>query len=337
MLSRSQHLYMLVLLLFVFTTLFWVGALPVFYPTSAVVQNSAFPASQFARDRASKVLKRVRCTPYRAKRDSFHVVIAGYDYTDFAEHYLWDTGWSNARFFLYRRTAPEKSRRHWKGPCGMVAEEVLLFPNHGRDGAAFYDHLLTHRSAPPDYLVFLHGHAAISWHTSCESVLSRVDAFYSQAASGDLSSLPGMVTLTKHDYSPALNSTVWDKRLGQKRRLLQGDSTEEKMCTDILATVTNLTKSSLYSCCASFIINFRVPRRILPKHTLEKLRQLLLNTSLDDTQTGRICFEYIVYDLFNDGMKDKRQLDHWHSWSDARIPHIGAREAYIKCKSEERL
>jgi hypothetical protein len=69
------------------------------------------------------------------------------------------------------------------GPCGVQLKERLLLPNHGRDGAALFDHILEiYDKPPPKSIIFLHGHAAHAWHTSCESVFARTTYVYRDLA-----------------------------------------------------------------------------------------------------------------------------------------------------------
>ena len=84
-------------------------------------------------------------------------------------------------FKCQRRALSSRARRlaelrTWSNGCGMRAEERLLLLNHGRDAAAFYDYAAWRYDAPPQAVAFLHGHGALAWHTSCETVFTRVTA-----------------------------------------------------------------------------------------------------------------------------------------------------------------
>ena len=99
--------------------------------------------------------------------------------SDFESHYLWDLALSNVNIVLYRRERKNLPLRTWSNGCDMRAEERLLLPNHGRDAAAFYDYATTRRyDAPPQAVAFLHGHGALAWHTSCETVFTRITAYH---------------------------------------------------------------------------------------------------------------------------------------------------------------
>ena len=68
-------------------------------------------------------------------------------------------------------------------PCGMTLHERVMSPNRGRDGSAFYHHLLQVYDNPPEAIVFLHGHGAkYAWHTSCDAVFGRVIHYYRDLA-----------------------------------------------------------------------------------------------------------------------------------------------------------
>ena len=98
--------------------------------------------------------------------------------SDFESHYLWDLALSNVNIELYRRERKNLPLRTWSNGCGMRAEEQLLLPNHGRDAAVFYDYAAWRYDAPPQAVVFLHGHGALAWHTSCETVFTRITAYH---------------------------------------------------------------------------------------------------------------------------------------------------------------
>eukprot|EP00891_Asterochloris_glomerata_P003624 jgi/Astpho2/3624/Aster-x1160 len=115
----------------------------------------------------------------------FHIVIAGYRYDTCFDTWLWDLGTTNADVTLYRRMQPDLPERSWAGPCGMSVMERLLVPNHGKDGAVFYDFILEHYDNMPSYIMFVHGHGPSgrrAWHTSCESTISRTRLYYSLLA-----------------------------------------------------------------------------------------------------------------------------------------------------------
>ena len=139
------------------------------FPKDVVFQHGdmSTPTMTLSRD--------VVCGPDTLPPGSFHIVIAGWEYApNFEDHFLWDTGFSSVHIFLYRRTEEMKPPRRWTGACGMEATELLLFPNRGFEASAFLDYMTLFYDKPPLAMVFLHGHVANSWHTSCEAILSRI-------------------------------------------------------------------------------------------------------------------------------------------------------------------
>ncbi len=112
----------------------------------------------------------------------------GYEMTD-KHNYLGDLGVTNADVYWYRRIHPDIPQAEptplgatEQEGCGMMMHERYLSINHGRDGAAFYDHILQIYDAPPGAVVFLHGHGAKAWHTSCDAVFARTVAYYRDLA-----------------------------------------------------------------------------------------------------------------------------------------------------------
>ena len=75
----------------------------------------------------------------------------------------------------------------------MRAEERLLLPNHGRDATAFYDYAAWRYDAPPQAVAFLHGHGALAWHTSCETVFTRITAYHEHLLRRNASSSTGVL------------------------------------------------------------------------------------------------------------------------------------------------
>lgn len=122
------------------------------------------------------------CESPSLPRGSVHIVVGGYKYKkpeagirfEANHNYLLNLGLTNANIFWYRRVHANEPLRQVQGPCGIQLQERLLLPNHGRDGAALFDHILEiYDKPPPKSIIFLHGHAAHAWHTSCESVFAR--------------------------------------------------------------------------------------------------------------------------------------------------------------------
>ena len=105
--------------------------------------------------------RRVTCVQPSLPFGAFHLVVGAFEYiSDFDKHYLWNLGLPNMHILLYRRLEIDKPLRSWTGPCGVLVEEKLLTPNHGRDAAAFYDYIVGHYFSPPIATAFVHGHVA---------------------------------------------------------------------------------------------------------------------------------------------------------------------------------
>ena len=132
---------------------------------------------------------------------AIHIVIAGFKENTCFTHYLWDMGLTNAHVFVYRRMKPENALRSWHGPCGMLVQERLLLPNHGRDIAAFHSHVVEHYADPPLSLVFLHGHGSDDErHTDCPTIIGHARLAYrglARASEGAAAFAQHMVTLTR--------------------------------------------------------------------------------------------------------------------------------------------
>ena len=112
-----------------------------------------------------------------------HLVVGGYRNSEpgfeMNNNYLSDTGLTNAEVFWYRRINPDvPEAKDQKLPCGITMHERFLTPNRGRDGAAFYDHIIQVYDDPPAAIAFLHGHGAHAWHTSCDAVFGRTVYYY---------------------------------------------------------------------------------------------------------------------------------------------------------------
>lgn len=118
------------------------------------------------------------CETPSLSRNSFHIVIAGYDSETCVNHYIWHLGATNADVFVYRREGIEEPAKFWTGPCGISVQEKILVPNFGRDAAAFYDYAIEVYDRPPEAMVFLHGHGGLAHHTSCDAIFSRVHMYY---------------------------------------------------------------------------------------------------------------------------------------------------------------
>ena len=139
----------------------------------------------------------------------YDVIVGGYRYMEDdrripldENHYIWNLNLPNSTIYWYRRvkTEIEPARMSFLGKklsrisnnpeCiesgKMRLEERVLPANRGRDAAALIDHILqiyddVNSSSFPDYLLFLHGHAAHGYHTSCEAVFARTATQYKYA------------------------------------------------------------------------------------------------------------------------------------------------------------
>ena len=123
------------------------------------------------------------------KEKGMHIIVGGFKRNEthgfsMTSNYLSDMGLTNADIYWYRRidfdtpAAPDIEL-----PCGMTLHETVMSPNRGRDGSAFYHHLLQVYDDPPEAIVFLHGHGAkYAWHTSCDAVFGRVINYYRDLA-----------------------------------------------------------------------------------------------------------------------------------------------------------
>ena len=267
------------------------------------------------------------------------LVLAGHEYaTDFQSHYLWDLALSNVNIVLYRRQRADLPLRTWSNGCGMRAEELLLLLNHGRDAAAFYDYAAWRYDTPPQAVAFLHGHGALAWHTSCETVFTRITAYHEHLLRRNASSSAGvlevdgnfldttMVTLTfaRGRKETQFEPLKWNG--GKKRRLLRTSyvdaerhpETSGRHCRAVLdkVGVTPLKRALVTSCCGSFILPGKL-LRLHDKKLYERLFDYVADTTVDDRISARECFEFIVYGLFavdDDGSSAEEDVAKLQTW-----------------------
>jgi len=294
------------------------------------------------------------CENPSLSKGDLHVVIAGYDYDYMKNHYIFDFGMTNANYYFYRRILPRTLTTSRYGPCGSEIFERLLLPNHGRDAAAFFDYAYENYNNPPEVVMFLHGHAAISWHITCESVLTRVLYYYREAVNSGENLR--MITLTSKRLS-GVNYSDWFGRRSYTRRQLNINIKNEwkglpaidaeyaEGCHDIF-TRHNVTKLSagnrVHSCCASFIM----PGQRLkwyPRSFYKALRAYHLNETFNDFYQSRICFEFILYDMFGDVYRSQQDVDDEKAWyisASNLLKSKGYRSDYIhrlkRCRTETR-
>jgi len=263
-------------------------------------------------------------------RHTFHVVIGGFEYLrNFEEHYIWDIGLPNIDIFVYRRTELEKPLRFWAGPCGAHAAEKLLVPNYGRDGAAFYDYIVENYATPPAAFAFLHGHVAHSWHTSCKALITRLTRYYKGLSEpARFPNLQGMVTLTSAPNGRDSNPFEWFG--GRRRKLLQKEI--EEVSHVLNRHNITLVDNGFASCCGTFIL----PGVFIRQHNYEvyvSLRELMMNQTLDDQETGRHGFEFIVYRFFTAPKASRDDVLQWYKSADTLCDDGRISRLIDKCSS----
>ena len=151
----------------------------------------------------------------------YNVIVGGYRYMEDdrqihldGNHYIWNLNLPNSTIYWYRRVRAEiePARMSYPGkkPSSvsinpeciesgrMRLEERVLPANRGRDAAALIDHILQiyddgNSSSFPDYLLFLHGHVAHGYHTSCEAVFARTASHYKYAQKHKANSRRGVI------------------------------------------------------------------------------------------------------------------------------------------------
>lgn len=138
-------------------------------------------------DQIANIREVVHCEGPSLPVNAFHIIVGGYARKeagmDIVENYLWNLGLTNAEVFWYRRVEPEVPLRSLNGPCGVRLHERLLYPNYGVDASALFDYILEHYDHPPPKgVMFLHGHGARGWHTSCDAVFARSVYYYRNLA-----------------------------------------------------------------------------------------------------------------------------------------------------------
>lgn len=259
---------------------------------------------------ADRVNDTIFCEIPSLPKSAFHVVIAGYKHRETSEDYSYLFSLTNVQFFHYRRQFATVPLTAVHEMCGVVVEEKLMLPNHGREAAAFFDYAYEHYENPPEVVAFLHGHAAISWHTTCNSVYSRLLLTYRQ--------------LTNEIFPMRMYTLTGNKKQNKFERRLQLEPNDQAL-VDKCHTIFTSHNTSLrvagrdhfYSCCASFIIPGK-SLRMYPKSLYLSLRNYHL-MSTDDNMAGRYCFEFLIYDMFSDeyvsnstGDTDKKIDTEWY-------------------------
>ncbi|EJK49900.1 hypothetical protein THAOC_31174 [Thalassiosira oceanica] len=185
----------------------------------------------------------------------YDVIVGGYRYMEDdrqipldENHYIWNLNLPNSTIYWYRRVKAEieparmsypgkKPSRISSNPeCiesgKMRLEERVLPANRGRDAAALIDHILQiyddgNSSSFPDYLLFLHGHVAHGYHTSCEAVFARTATQYKYAQKHVLGNVQNVTDPTSilADHMTTLTSAQTDL---EPQRSIRGYTIPEK-------------------------------------------------------------------------------------------------------------
>ena len=241
------------------------------------------------------------------------------------------------KIVIYRRLRLQKPGRRWAGPCGMTAEERLII-NRGREASAFFDYIAAVRRGdlgprPPRAFAFLHGHAAIAWHTSCQAVYTRILNFYMQMVQpkAELEGLERhMLSLT----SKATGAPKYIRKLSDHRGLSQGiqgsgeeflsktntsfhreEEQAKERCFEIFRRyglgLPYGTQATFRSQSASFVTSwerFATPfaglaEEMLARFTAKNMTDNIFIPELKRNVTREYfwsihCFEFSVYELF---------------------------------------
>lgn len=237
------------------------------------------------------------------KRAGIEIVIAGYEMMsteDVASAAAWDfASLGDVNLVFYRRSRVDVIPRAWvcDKSCGTItAEERVMARNHGRDGAAFYDYALWRYDDPPLAFAFAHGHQALAWHTSCETMYTRIVRYARDMSTGEAPQCLVTLTFARGRRETKFAPLEWN---GGRRLLDFERHPESESCVDTLRGVNiTLRRVDVQSCCGSFI----APGKFLRGHARETYEALLthvMDDTLDDQITSRACFEFIIYALLS--------------------------------------
>ena len=249
------------------------------------------------------------CQSPSLPRCALHIVFASWE-SEPCFAYMLDLGLTNACIFVYRRVDDHVPLRTWQGRCGVTVEERLLLPNHGRDAAAFFDHVAEHYDRLPRTLAFLHGHGPFqSFHTDSTTVASRMVAYYkAMVAREPIAS--HMVTLTKPGRTGSIEGWWNRRRLHFQEFPFVKHENEE--CNAILDRYNVSAQTDfIESCCASFLVSGdRIAA--LPRGVYEELRLSVL-TQANDQSSTRPCFEYLVVRVFGEAsLRSQPDILKWY-------------------------
>ena len=275
----------------------------------------------------------IYCETPSVPKGLFDVVIAGYKHRE-PDEYSYLFGLTNVNFYHYRRQfAYGSPLKHTKEMCGVQVYERLIIPNHGREASAFYDYVIERYDDPPMSLAFMHGHAAISWHSTCLTTYARLISVYRSIAVGTpflrMISLSGNQKQNKLDFHRRLNylirssDVIAQESIEEQefeKRIVQDNEEIDLMIGDkcwLIFKRFNYTQRSgyvnhTYSSAATFILpGSRL--RWYSKEFYLAMRAYHLDTTMDDNLEGRYCFEFIIWNMFGDNFIGEEEVEE-KSW-----------------------
>jgi len=205
----------------------------------------------------------------------------------------------------------------------VTLHERLLLPNHGRDPAAFLDHVVEFYDDLPEVILFMHGHGAIpvgddSWskHTNCETIFSRSIFYYRdlvrERVGEEKRVQDHLMTLTS--FSKRDSGLVFNLASNPQHEVsrFRANRKEEQMgCHRFFGKWKHVIRENSpyftndgnpnprFSCCLTFVLP---AKRILryPREFYQDWKSVLTNVHLSDFRVGRTCFEFMFHDLFGD-------------------------------------
>ena len=262
-------------------------------------------------------------SPSLPRGRALDIVIAGYE-ANTNVSYLFDLGLTNSRVLVYRRVEANVPLRSWTGPCGVSVEERLLLPNHGRDAAAFYDYMVENYDMFPGAIVFLHGHGPFGdYRTESRNVLGRISSYYQSLALREPIS-QHMVNLNTPKRKGKVNR--FDDFHGRKAfDPFHGAS--DPLCYVILDKYHVVSDTDFTGgCCATFILPSE-KAVYYPRALYEELGTYVRETSYDDSQTARHCFEFIIVRIFHERpIESQPEVLEWYERVDTMLGGIVQQE-----------
>ena len=235
-----------------------------------------------------------RCVEPALPPGAVDVVIGGHQRGE-SHDWLDAMGLTNARVLRYIRENPEEPLPPpAAGPCNSTIEAVGLFPNHGRDAAAFYDYVSRNYDALPELVVFVHGHGHRSWHATCRALVGRARRAYGRLAADPADDLVRSHTFTLTEYPNEPNASYIGISDGYYKTFAHMPAYAS--CLALLANLSlSLDAETSQSCCAS-LISPRAAIRRQPRATYEALARYIA-AEPDDYGAGVVCFEQLVWKL----------------------------------------